>query len=405
MTHVAQSTRFEELLQLLSEHGFDGMSQAIEILMNEAMLLERTEALGAAPYQRTEGRRGHANGFKSKTVNSRLGKLRLKVPQTRDVEFYPSALERGERSERALKLAVAEMYVQGVSTRKVAEITQELCGLDVSSSQVSRAAELLDEELSAWRERPLGAVPYVVLDARYEKVRHGGSVRDCAALIAIGVLESGQRSVLGVSVSLSEAEVHWRTFRKSLMDRGLHGVQFIVSDDHAGLKHARKACFPGIAWQRCQFHLMQNAMHYVPKVSMRLEVARDLRNVFNAANRHEADRLLAQLVKDYETSAPDLSAWLDANVSEGLTVFELPSSHQRRLRTTNMLERLNQEIKRRTRVATLFPNEASLLRLVSAILSETSEDWETGKMYLRMSPPATANGTQRKASGGPGGRQ
>ena len=394
MTHEDQSTRFEELLQLLSEHGFDGMAEAIEILMNEAMKLERADALGAMPYQRSESRRGHANGFKPKTVNSRLGRLSLKVPQTRDVEFYPSALERGERSERALKLAVAEMYVQGVSTRKVAEITQELCGLDVSSSQVSRAAELLDEELEAWRERPLGTVPYVILDARYEKVRHGGSVRDCAVLVAIGVLANGQRSVLGVSVSLSEAEIHWRSFLKSLIDRGLHGIQLIVSDDHSGLKQARKACFPGIAWQRCQFHLMQNALHYVPKVSMRLEVTRDLRNVFNAPNRHEADRLLSQLVKNYEGSAPDLSAWMEANVPEGLAVFELPSSHWRRLRTTNMLEILNQEIKRRTRVATLFPNEASLLRLVSAVLSETSEDWETGKIYLTMPKSASQNGTQ-----------
>ena len=396
MTHEDQCTRFTELLQLLSDHGFDGMTEAIEILMNEAMKLERAEALGAMPYQRSESRRGYANGFKPKTVNSRLGRLRLQVPQTRDMEFYPSALERGERSERALKLAVAEMYVQGVSTRKVAEITQELCGLDVSSSQVSRAAQLLDEELQAWRERALGTMPYLILDARYEKVRHGGSVRDCAVLIAVGVLETGQRSVLGVSVSLSEAEVHWRSFLKSLIDRGLHGVQLIVSDDHSGLKQARKACFPGIAWQRCQFHLMQNALHYVPKVSMRFDVTQDLRSVFAAPDRHEADRLLAQLVKKYETSAPALATWMETNVCEGLTVFDLPSSHRRRLRTTNMLERLNQEIKRRTRVATLFPNEASLLRLVSAILSETSEDWETGKIYLRMLTKATAKRNTEK---------
>ena len=405
MAHDDQSTRFEELLQLLSEHGFDGMAEAIEILMNEAMKFQRADALGAMPYQRTESRRGYANGFKPKTVNSRLGRLNLKVPQTRDVEFYPSALERGERSERALKLAVAEMYVQGVSTRKVAEITKELCGLDVSSSQVSRAAELLDEELEAWRNRALGKTPYVILDARYEKVRHGGSVRDCAVLIAIGVLDDGRRSVLGVSVSLSEAEVHWRGFLKSLIDRGIHGVQLIVSDDHLGLKQARKACFPGIGWQRCQFHLMQNAMQYVPKVALRGEVAQDLRNVFNAPERHEADRLLTQLVKKYANSAPDLSVWMEANVPEGLTVLELPTTHQRRLRTTNALERLNEEIKRRTRVATLFPNEASLLRLVSAILSETSDDWETGKVYLTMPANAPANGTQRKASGAPRGRQ
>jgi len=360
------------------------MLEAIQILMNEAMKLERANALGATPYQRTETRRGYANGFKPRKVSSRLGQLELEIPQTRDIEFYPSVLERGERSERALKLAVAEMYVQGVSTRKVAEITQELCGLDVSSTQVSRAAELLDQELQAWRERPLDSVPYLILDARYEKVRHGGSVRDCAVLIAIGILEDGKRSILGVSVSLSEAEVDWRTFLKSLIDRGLRGVQFIVSDDHSGLGQARKACFPGVAWQRCQFHLQQNAIHYVPKILMRPEASADLRNVFNAPDRAEANRLLDQAVKKYRSTAPDLAKWMESNVPDGLTVFELPRPHQRRLRTTNMLERLNQEIKRRTRVATLFPNEASLLRLVSAILNETSEEWETGKIYLTM---------------------
>jgi transposase-like protein len=308
----------------------------------------------------------------------------LQVPQTRGVEFYPSALERGERSERALKLALAEMYVQGVSTRKVAEITRELCGCEVSSMQVSRAAELLDAELEIWRNRPLGATPYLILDARYEKVRHGGSVVDCAVLIAIGVTPDGRRSILGVSVSLSEAEVHWRAFLKSLIDRGLHGVRLITSDDHAGLGQARRACLPSVPWQRCQFHLMQNALHYVPKLPMRREVARDLRGVWDAPDRSEAERQLAALVEKYQTTAPQLAAWLEANVPEGLTVFALPAEHRRRLRTSNPLERLNEEIKRRTRVATLFPNEDSLLRLVTAILQETSEDWETGKIYLNL---------------------
>jgi transposase-like protein len=348
------------------------------------MKIERAEVLGAGPYERSEARRGYANGFKDKTVNSRLGKLQLKVPQTRDVEFYPSALERGERSERALKLAVAEMYVQGVSTRKVQEVTQVLCGLDVSSTQVSRAAQLLDEELEQWRNRPLGRTPHLILDARYEKVRHGGSVVDCAVLIAIGILPDGKRSILGVSVSLSEAEVHWREFLNSLIQRGLHGVEFIVSDAHEGLAAARRACLPGVPWQRCQFHLMQNAMHYVPKLDMRKDVAADLRAIFNAGDRHEAERLLKLAVEKYQDVAPRLAAWMEANVPEGFTVFGLPAAHRRRLRTTNMLERLNKEIKRRTRVATLFPNEASLLRLVSAVLIETSEDWETGKIYLNM---------------------
>jgi len=378
------ATALDDVVELLAEHGFGGMAQAIEILMNEAMKLERNEALGAGPYERTVERRGYANGFKDKNVKSRLGELNLRIPQARGVEFYPSTLERGERSERALKLAVAEMYVQGVSTRKVAAITKELCGLDVNSSQVSRAARQLDEELEAWRNRPLTEHPYLILDARYEKIRHAGSVVSCAVLIAIGVNDLGKRSVLGVSVSLSEAEVHWREFLASLQDRGLHGVKFIVSDDHKGLKAAREARFTGVPWQRCQFHLMQNAMAYVPKMSMRKQVAADIRSVFNAPDRNEAERLLKQTIAKYAGSAPKLAEWIETNVHEGLAVFMLPAAHRRLLRTTNMLERVNKEIKRRTRVATLFPNEASALRLISAVLVEISEEWETGKRYLNM---------------------
>ena len=384
MTHQEHPTVLEQVLELLTEHGFDGMADACRVLYNEAMKIERADTLQAQPYERTEGRRGYANGFKPKTVQTRLGPMTLAIPQTRGVAFYPQAIERGERSERALKLALAEMYVQGVSTRKVAAITQELCGHEVSSSQVSRAAEALDEELDQWRNRPLGETPYLILDARYEKVRHGGSVVDCAVLIAIGFLPDGKRSILGVSVSLSEAEVHWRQFLESLQTRGLHGVRLIVSDNHAGLKAARQARFAGVPWQRCQFHLQQNAVQYVPKVSMRSEVAADLRAIFDASDLPSAERLLQQTVQKYQSSAPRLAEWIEANLPEALTVFRLPPSHRKRLRTSNMLERLNQELKRRTRVATLFPNERSLLRLVSAVLSEVSEDWETGKVYLNM---------------------
>ncbi len=377
-----ESTPFDQMIQLLDEHGFDGMARAIGILVNEAMKIERADVLGAQPYQRTEERRGYANGFKPKTLNTRIGKVELEVPQTRDVEFYPKSLERGVRSERALKLAVAEMYVQGVSTRKVTEITRELCGLDVSSSQVSRAAQLLDEELEAWRTRPLGKLSYLILDARYEKVRHGGTVVDCAVLVAVGVLPNGKRTVLGVSAALSEAEVHWREFLQSLVARGLHGVELITSDAHEGLKAARKGVFPGVPWQRCQCHLQQNAVAYVPKVSMRAEVAADLRSIFNAPDQTEAERLLKLAAEKYRESAPRLADWMEQNVPEGLTIFTRPTAHRRRLRTSNMLERLNKEILRRTRVATLFPNEASLLRLVSAVLAETDDQWQTGKVYL-----------------------
>jgi transposase-like protein len=314
-----------------------------------------------------------------------MGQIELQVPQVRgEVEFYPSALDRGVRSERALKLAVAEMYVQGVSTRKVTEVMQRLCGLEVCSTDVSRSAALLDEELQQWRTRPLGQIPYVVLDARYEKVRHAGTVLSCAVLIAVGINMQGRREVLGVSVSLSEAETHWRNFIASLQERGLIGVRYVVSDDHAGIKAALQARLSGVKWQRCQFHLQQNAMQHVPKLSMRIEVAEDLRSVFNAQDRAEADQRLAAVVRKYQAMAPELADWLEANVPESLTVFALPKPHRLKLRTTNMLENLNKQIKRRTHVATLFPGEASCLRLVSAVLMELSEEWQSGKVYLSM---------------------
>lgn len=384
MAHQPDSTVVDTVVQPLCESGLSQVAEVVRIMLNEAMRIERSQVIEAEPYQRTELRRGYANGFKPKTLDTRLGAITVQVPQTRGVEFYPSALEKGVRSERALKLAVAEMYVQGVSTRKVTEVMQQLCGLEVSSTQVSRAAQLLDEELTAWRQRPIAEMPYLVLDARYEKVRHGGSVVSCAVLIAVGINPQGHRSLLGVSVSLSEAEVHWRAFLASLQDRGLHGVKLIVSDDHAGLKAAREARFAGVAWQRCQFHLQQNAGHYVPRISMRAEVAAQLRAIFDAPDRAEADRRLEMTVRKYEKTAPKLATWLAANVPERLTVFTVPMAHRRRLRTSNLLERLNKEIKRRTRVATLFPNEAALLRLVSAVLMEISEEWETDKIYLRM---------------------
>ena len=373
---------YKRQVQLLADNGFEGMANAMQILLNEAMRLERSEYIGAEPYERTEQRRSYSNGFKDKTVDSRLGKLALKVPQTRDGDFYPSALERGERSERALKLAVAEMYVQGVSTRKVAKITSELCGLDVTSTQVSRAAKLLDDELEAWRNRPIEEIEYLIVDARYEKVRVSGSVRDCAVLIAIGIQPSGHRSVLGVSVSLSEAEVHWRKFLSSLKKRGIHGVKLIVSDAHEGITAARQATFAGVPWQRCQFHLAQNAMHHTPKVEMRKQVADDIRNIFNATDANHAQEELVRFVDRYQETAPKLAAWAEANIAEGLAIFCIPSEHRKRMRTTNMLERQNRELKRRTRVATLFPNEASLLRLVTAVLVELSDEWETGMRYL-----------------------
>ena len=263
-------------------------------------------------------------------------------------------------------------------------MVEELCGFKVTSRDVSRANLRLDESFSQWRNRPLGEVVYLYLDARYEKIRHGGSVRDCAVLIASGVLPTGNRTLLGVSVSLSEAEVHWRACLQSLLKRGLHGVKLIISDAHSGLKAARTAVLGSVPWQRCQFHLQQNAQSYAPKQSMKSSVAETIRNIFNADSKERAVELLMSAVSSYAQSAPKLSEWTESNITEGLTVFDFPSNHRRWIRTTNSLERINREIKRRTRVATLFPNEASCERLISAVLIEISEEWETGKTYMSL---------------------
>jgi transposase-like protein len=379
MAQPYENNPIHDAVELLKTNGFDALAEAVTVLINSAMVAERSDYLGAAPYERSAGRIGYANGYKDKQLKTRLGTLPLKVPQTRDGQFYPQSLEKGLRSERALLLAIAEMYVQGVSTRRVKRIVEELCGLEVSSSQVSRAAAELDDMLEAWRTRELGVYRYIVLDAQYEKVRQAGQVLDAAVLIACGVDDDGHRDILGCSVSLSEAEVHWRTFLSELKDRGLCGVELIVSDAHEGLATARKAVFPSVPWQRCQFHLQQNAGHYVPKMSMRAPVAADIRAIFNAPDRDEADHLLEKFLRRYEQTAPALVRWAEDALPEGFTVFALPASHRRRLRTTNLVERLNEEIRRRTRVARLFPNEAACLRLVSAILMEISEDWQTAE--------------------------
>jgi putative transposase len=385
-THRTDPELLNTILQLLTDQGATGgLVEGIRLLVNEAMRQERSHALQAQPYQRTQTRQGHANGFKPKTLNTRLGPLQLRVPQVRGgVDFYPSALEKGVRSEQALMLALAEMYVQGVSTRNVSAIVEQLCGCSISSTHVSHCAAKLDAHLQAWRSRPLAAFPYLILDARYEKVRHGGQLLDCAVLIALGIDPKGKRSILGVSVALSEAEAHWRQFLQSLQLRGLHGVQFIVSDDHPGLGAARMAVFPAVPWQRCQFHLQQNAQAYVPRLDQRAALAAAIRSVFNCADRPSAEARLKQVVAFYAKTAPKLSAWLEANLPQGFSVFALPLAHQPRLRTSNALERVNQELKRRTRVAGLFPNEASLLRLITALLSEINDEWLTAKVYLNM---------------------
>ena len=306
-----------EILEELMEEGAEAFRNVLEKLFNLAMELERSEFLGAEPYQRTSGRRDHANGFKGKTVATRVGRLKLKIPQVRHLSFYPKSLERGCRSEKALKLAIAEMYVKGVSTRKVSQITEQLCGTEISATQVSRIAKMLDEELEQFRERELGEYRVLYLDAHYEKVRVNGAIQDLAILKALGVNRWGKREVLGVSATLSEAEVHWREFLQALQRRGLQGVQRVVSDDHVGLRAARVA-------------------------------------------------------ERFAKENPKWVKWLEENITEGFTVYRFARSAHRKIRTVNTLERVNKEIRRRTRVVGIFPNEASVLRLTSAVLVSPS---------------------------------
>jgi putative transposase len=383
-------TPFGHLLNQIVEEGLSGLPEVLGLLLNEAMKVERSRHLQAQPHQRTSERTGFANGFKPKTMLTRTGPVQLSIPQVRDCAepFYPQAWEKGQRSEKALCLAVAEMYLQGVSTRRVTNVLESLCGASVSSATVSRVAAQLDPLLEQWRQRPLEPIDHLILDARYEKVRVGASVRSCAVLIAIGVRKrDGKRMVLGTSVSLSEAEVHWRDFLVSLRQRGIGLPALVVSDAHEGLRAALRAVFSGVRWQRCQFHLQQNAQAYVPKADQRASVAADIRRIFNSENLAQAQERLAQTVDNYRDAAPKLAAWMEENLPEGFAVFDFPEPVRRRLRTSNACENLNRQLRRRTAVAGLFPNEASLLRLVTALLMEISEDWETSRAYLTPGKP------------------
>tara|TARA_R100000789_G_scaffold53959_1_gene52927 strand:- start:257 stop:1471 length:1215 start_codon:yes stop_codon:yes gene_type:complete len=383
-----QDTTVEALMEHLIEHGPNDMATVFARAFELAMQIERERFLGAGRYERTPGRQGYANGYKPKRIDTPAGTVSVRVPKTADHDgqpFYPQSLERGRRSVRAVMLAVAEMYVKGVSTREAEAVMREFGIESLSSSQVSRAAKLLDDELAAWRNRPLGEIKYLILDARYEKMRHGGIVRDAAVLSAIGIGPDERRRVLGVSVALSEAEVHWRAFLESLQARGLRGVQYIVSDDHAGLRAARRAVFGGATWQRCQFHLAQNAIHHAPNLAVRKRIGAELREIWNAASLAKAETSLAELVTEYRDTAPKLAAWLEENVPEGLTFFTLPKHHRRRMRTSNPMERsVQQELKRRTVKVRVFPNEAALERLVSAVLVEIDDKWAADtKAYIK----------------------
>ena len=382
-----QDMAIEAMMEQLIANGSEDMASVFAGLFDLAMRIERERFLGAEHYERTPLRHGYANGTKPKRLDTPAGTVTVRVPKTagHDEPFYPQSLERGRRSTRAVMLAVAEMYVKGVSTRDAEAVMKEFGIESLSSSQVSRAAKLLDDELEAWRTRPLGEIRYLIVDARYEKVREGGVVRDAAVLSAIGIGPDERRRVLGVSCTVSEAKIHWRAFLESLLERGMRGVQFVVSDDHAGLRAARKAVLGGAIWQRCQFHLAQNTIHHAPSLAIRKRIGAELRQIWNAPNLETATENLRRLVETYRDKSSKLAAWLEGNIPEGLAVFTLPEHHRRRLRTSNPIERaVQQEIKRRTQKVRVFPNEDSLERLVSAVLVEIDDKWAVAdKAYIK----------------------
>jgi transposase-like protein len=368
---------------LLDDPGF--LREVLERVLQEMLEAQMTHHIGAAPYERSATRSGHRNGYKPRTLRTRVGTLKLLVPQDREGTFSTRLFSRYQRNEKALVLALMEMYIEGVSTRKVKEVTEELCGTSFSKSLVSSLAGSLDSELSAWRNRPLEAAgyPYVFVDARYEKVRVDGKVVSQGVLVVSAVSNDGFREILAVEVADTESEATYHELFRSLKARGLKGVQLLVSDDHEGLKAAIARHFQGACWQRCQVHYARNLLGMVSH-DRRKELAEGLRGVFAAPSREVALRLAHELAERWGESHPKVADHLEEHVEECLSCLAFPESHRRRIRTTNGLERLNQEIKRRTRVVRIFPNRASCLRLVTALAIEQSEEWITGRRYLEM---------------------
>ena len=375
-----------ELVQevLLDNPSF--LKEIVERALQHILEAEMTEHVGAAPYQRTQNRKGHRNGYKRRMLKTRVGTLELLVPQDREGTFSTQLFARYQRNEKALVLALMEMYVEGISTRKVKEVTEELCGTSFSKSLVSRLAGDLDSELEQWRNRPLEAeaYPYVFVDARYEKVRVDGRVIGQGVLIVTAVRDDALREILALEVADTESEATYHQLFKSLKSRGLKGVELVTSDDHEGLKAAIERHFQGASWQRCQFHYAKNLLKMVA-ASKREELGAGLREVFAAPTRETALSLAERLAdrwrgKGYE----EVADHVEEHIEECLSCLYFPESHRRRIRTTNGLERFNQEIKRRTRVVRIFPNRKACLRLVTALAVEQSEEWLTGRRYLNM---------------------
>ncbi len=373
-----------------SENGGDALRHLLQVMIQELLEKEMERFLGAGHYERSEQRRGWRNGYKPRAFKTRVGKLELMVPKDREGNFQTELFERYQRSEKALVLAVVQMYLNGVSTRKVKAISEALCGLDISRSQVSVLTKRLEEEIQVWRNRRLEkSYPYLVVDARYEKVRHGGHVVSKAVLIVVGVREDGIREILGTWISHGETESTWSEPFEQLKARGLRGVKFIVSDADKGLRCAIERSFPGAVWQRCQVHFVRNILGHVRKKD-RGRVLELLRGITQSATLEQARRSLRDAVEALEADYPNVAELLEEHGEEILGVYALPASHRRRMRSTNMLERYNQELKRRTRVVRIFPDEGSCLRLISALAMETNEEW-LERQYLDMEEETPAS--------------
>jgi putative transposase len=370
---------------LLDDPSF--LKEIVEKVLQELLEAEMTEHVGAAPYERSEKRTGQRNGYKPRALRTRVGTLNLLVPQDREGTFSTRLFSRYQRNEKALVLALMEMYVEGISTRKVKEVTEELCGTSFSKSLISQLAGRLDSELGAWRSRPLQAegYPYLFVDARYEKVRVDGRIVSQGVLVVCGVRQTdGLREILAVEVADTESEATYQEIFRSLKSRGLRGVELVVSDDHEGLKAAVGRHFQGASHQRCQVHYMRNLLAMVGRTK-RKELASDLRAIFAAPERDQAMDAASSLAQKWQAKGNGkVAEHLEEHIEECLSCLAFPESHRRRIRTTNGLERLNQEIKRRTRVVRIFPNRESCLRLVTAVVVEQSEEWITGRRYLDM---------------------
>lgn len=359
----------------------------VETMVQEFLEEEFERHVGAARYARTPGRQGYRNGHKERAWKTRVGELKLQVPQARAMEPYqPSLWARWERSERALLVACAEMYFQGVSTRKVASVLEELGGFTLSAATVSKVAAELDEQLEAFRRRDLGhtAWPYVTVDARYEKVRRNKRIVSAAVLVVAGVTAQGRREILTWRIGESESESTWREVFAELKRRGVTGIELVTSDAHQGLRAALDREFPGVAWQRCRVHFLRETLAKVSH-KHRDALAKDLTAAFHCESRAMALEAAREAVARWGERWPRVARAIEEGFEQCLTVCDLPSTHRRRLHSTNMLERLMRELKRRTRVVGIFPNEAALNRLVGAMLIETDEAWQCERMrYLVM---------------------